>query len=350
MNKIGFVLGVATVATLAGCLDPSYKSKRTPQDTPVVPKETVEEPVTPVRDVPDAKPADVVATPVITEVSEPVAPPPKKIDATPAASTQPTAVASAPATTTYIVQRGDTLAKISKRFNIKIDAIKAANPQIKGDVIKLGQRLALPGNVDVGEQTVPEGAIAPVKRTVKEFKPYEGATKEIVVKSGDTLGGLAVANGVTVRQLKQMNGLDKDIIRVGQKLVVPADKAKTTAAAPQAEKKPVAEKKPAFVKAESAPAPQAPAEVPAPAEAAAPAPAPEEAPVTVAEAVPAPEAAPAADENKYFTYTVSDGEDITGISINFDVSPSEIRQLNNLGEDAPVTPGMKLKLPLPTQQ
>lgn len=348
MNKIGFVLGVATVATLAGCLDPNYKSKRTPPDTPVVPKETVEEPVTPVRDVPDAKPSDVAVTPVITEVTEPVAPPTKKIDATPTVSAHPPPVAPA-ATTTYIVQRGDTLAKISKRFNIKIDAIKAANPQIKGDVIKLGQKLTLPGKVDVGEQKVPEGAIAPATRTVKEFKPYEGATKEIVVKSGDTLGGLAIANGVTTRQLKQMNGLDKDIIRVGQKLVVPADKAKATAAAPQTEKKPVAEKKkPAPVKEATA---AAPAEVPASTESATPTPAPEAAVPAVAEAVPAaPEAAPAAEANKYFTYTVADGEDITGISINFDISPSEIRQLNNLGEDAPVTPGMKLKLPLPPAQ
>jgi len=345
MNKIGLVLGVATVATLAGCLDPSYRSKRTPTDTPVVPKETVEEPVTPVSDVPTATPADVAVTPVITEETSPVAPAPKTIDATPVVATTPVAAPAVPATTTYIVQRGDTLSKISKRFNIKIDAIKAANPQVKGDVIKLGQKLTLPGKVEVGEQKVPEGAIAPVKRTVKEFKPYEGATREVVVKSGDTLGGLAVANGVTVRQLKQMNGLDKDVIRVGQKLVVPADKAKVASAAPQAEKKTAPEKKPVVAKQAEAPAP-APAETAdVTAEAAAPAAAPEE--VVAPEPAPVPEVA---EESKFFTYTVNDGEDITGISINYDVSPSEIRQLNNLGEDAPVTPGMKLKLPLPAQQ
>ena len=48
---------------------------------------------------------------------------------------------------------------------------------------------------------------------------------------------------------------------------------------------------------------------------------------------------------KYVNYTVQDGEDLVGISINFDLTTSEIRQLNNLSDDAPVTPGMVLKLP-----
>ncbi len=46
--------------------------------------------------------------------------------------------------------------------------------------------------------------------------------------------------------------------------------------------------------------------------------------------------------------TVKDGEDITGISIEHDISPSEIRQLNNLPPEAQVTAGMQLKLPAST--
>jgi LysM repeat protein len=41
------------------------------------------------------------------------------------------------------------------------------------------------------------------------------------VKRGETLSGIARAHGVTVRELKRVNGLESDLIRVGQKLVIP---------------------------------------------------------------------------------------------------------------------------------
>ena len=71
----------------------------------------------------------------------------------------------------------------------------------------------------------------------------------------------ALENGITIRALKEMNGLKKDNVRVGQKLKVPAEK-------PAAEKKAEPAKKPAEAKPEAveapAPAPETekPAEVP----------------------------------------------------------------------------------------
>lgn len=53
----------------------------------------------------------------------------------------------------------------------------------------------------------------------------------------------------------------------------------------------------------------------------------------------------ASGEN-YFIYTVKDGEDITSISIEHNISPSKIRQLNKLPPDAQVHVGMQLKLPI----
>ena len=76
-------------------------------------------------------------------------------------------------------------------------------------------------------------------------------------------------------------------------------------------------------------------------------------PAPAPEAPAAPEAPPAPAAQKdpdFFLYTVKDGEDVTGIAITFDVSPSEIRQLNNLGEDAQLSAGQELKLPLPARQ
>ena len=59
-----------------------------------------------------------------------------------------------PETTVYIVQPGDYLAKISKKYNVKIAAIKSLNG-LNGDIIKVGQKLKLPGKIDVGEQKQP---------------------------------------------------------------------------------------------------------------------------------------------------------------------------------------------------
>ena len=49
------------------------------------------------------------------------------------------------------------------------------------------------------------------------------------------------------------------------------------------------------------------------------------------------------------THIVLEGEDITGLSIRFSVSPAEIRQLNNLGENDELKAGQVLKLPADTQ-
>ena len=41
------------------------------------------------------------------------------------------------------------------------------------------------------------------------------------VKGGDTLSSIAIAHGVTVRQLRKVNGLDGNMIRPGQELMIP---------------------------------------------------------------------------------------------------------------------------------
>ena len=337
MNKLSLVLSLAAVAAVSGCLDPQYKSKRTTTQEPTVVKPAVPsepvEPVTPVDVTPNPAPAvnvDVVDTPA-----------PKPVEVKP--------VVKEPEFTTYIIQRGDTLSKISKRYNIKIDAIKASNPQIKNDVIRLGQKIKLPGKVDVGEQTVPAGAFAsnqtkrpaPAAASKKDPAPtkaYTGATKEYIVKNGDTLGGIAIASGLTVRQLKELNGLSKDMIRVGQKLKVPASKVEKKVA-PVLTNQKVAEKKVDTVKPT-----EAAADKPVVADEAD-----KEEPVAdtpAVEPVPAPQPAAKTDA-KYVDYTVQDGDDLFEIALREHLTVPELREINNLGPDDKVEPGMVIKIPAP---
>ena len=44
---------------------------------------------------------------------------------------------------TYVVKPGDNLTKIAKKFGVKISDIRAANPSIKNDQIKIGQKLVI---------------------------------------------------------------------------------------------------------------------------------------------------------------------------------------------------------------
>ena len=210
MKKVGIVLGAAAVAVLAGCKDPNYRgySKASQNEA----KQAEE--------APSAAPAP--------EEAKVAAPEPEPVVAEPAVQKPEPAVqkpepAPVEETTDYIVQRGDYLAKISKKYNVTLAAIRRLNPQIKDDnVVRVGQKIKLPGKIDVGEQKTPTPTPAAAKKAPRAYKPYTGATREYVVKSGDTLGGIAHAHGLRIRQLKELNGLKKDLIRIGQKLKVPA--------------------------------------------------------------------------------------------------------------------------------
>ncbi len=331
MNKLGIVLGIAAVAVIAGCKDPNYQRK-TPKgeasnigtqveqapepDTPVVEEKHCTCP-------PGTKHAEpcqcgapdcqcIVEQKIVEKKDEKPLPPPE------------------PEYTVYIVQRGDYLAKISKKYNVTINSIKRLN-NLKDDNIRIGQKLKLPGKIEIGEQKVPEGAFAKpqAQKPTKTYAPYTGATKEYVVKSGDTLGAIAYGNGINIRQLKELNGLTSDSLKIGQKLKIPAEKV----AAKKVETKPV-EKKVAE------PEVKEPAEVPA-----------ETVAAPVEPTVEAPVQAPVVEESAPVpTYTVQEGDDLTDVSIRFGVSAAAVRELNNLGENDKLVAGQILKLPAEAQQ
>jgi len=341
MNKFGIVLGVAAVVTLAGCKDPDYQHANTNPsqgevksvDTTPVEKPFVIETTTPkCKCLPGAK----HTTPCTC--GDP--------DCKCVVETKPVIVApAAPETTVYIVQNGDYLAKISKKFNVTISAIKRLN-NMQSDMLRVGQKLKLPGKIDVGEQKEPAKVVTPSKKTVKKSTPvFSGATKEYVVKNGDTLGSIALGSGINVRQLKALNNLTSDSLKIGQKLKVPAEKVVKVAAEKKSEKA-VA---PSVAAEKKVVAPVAPAAVEKKAEEAAPvAPVVEEKKEEIAPAPVAEVKKPAAPATT--TYVVQEGDDMTGVSIRWGVSAADIRELNNLGEGDQLVPGQIIKLPADAQQ
>ena len=97
----------------------------------------------------------------------------------------------------YIVERGDTIENIGRKYNIPVIEIIKANNLKPPYLLIEGQSLTIPTSL------------------YNIFNYY-------VVKPGDTLYQIANANGVTVDLLTAVNGLNKDeYIYEGQTILIP---------------------------------------------------------------------------------------------------------------------------------
>jgi LysM repeat protein len=101
----------------------------------------------------------------------------------------------------HTVVRGDTLSRISRKYQVSLATIKQANG-MEGDIIMVGQRLRIPG------------AVAPAAAAQ--------AARSHTVTQGDTLQRIALKYGVSPQQVMEANGMANDVVRLGHKLVIPA--------------------------------------------------------------------------------------------------------------------------------
>jgi len=104
----------------------------------------------------------------------------------------------------YTVQSGDSLYKIAKIYGISIDAIKTAN-HLEREKLSLNQVLLIP----VSKRSGPEG----VKKDSVKPASY-------VVKKGDSLSAVSMRVGLSVDEIKRLNGLRTNQLKPGQTLVL----------------------------------------------------------------------------------------------------------------------------------
>ena len=262
-----------------------------------------------------------------------------------------------PEYTIYRVKSGDMLSSICATYGLRQKKVLELNPGLDANKLYAGRKIKLPGKIDLKGDDAANAKKATAPAAKSAAKPaaakraskassYKGATKEYAVKNGDSLGKIAYANGITIKCLKEMNGLKNNNIRIGQKLKVPAEKPAAEAKPEGEAKAPAAKVAPAAPKAETKPeaasaAPAAAAPVSEP-----PTATPEQKPV---EAVPAVEqvkdTSAALESGEVKTHTVKEGEDMVSIAILYNVSPSAIMDLNDLKNTDTLTPGQVLKLP-----
>jgi peptidoglycan lytic transglycosylase D len=116
----------------------------------------------------------------------------------------------------HTVARGQTLSGIAARYGVSTRLVIEANPRVRGRKLRPGQRIIVPTG----------GAISTsVARRMAD--PVEPAASSPTgfhrVRRGETLSGLAVEYGVTVRQLRAWNALGEDgMVRAGQRVRVTA--------------------------------------------------------------------------------------------------------------------------------
>ena len=102
-----------------------------------------------------------------------------------------------PLSSTYVVQSGDSLYSIAKKFGTTADKIKQLN-NLNNNILSVGQEIVIP-SVALSEVTI-----------------YK-------VQSGDNLYDLAKKFGTSVSELKDLNNLKSDSLSINQELKVPAD-------------------------------------------------------------------------------------------------------------------------------
>ncbi|MGE7672142.1 LysM peptidoglycan-binding domain-containing protein [Lysinibacillus sp. NPDC094403] len=112
---------------------------------------------------------------------------------------------------TYTVQKGDTLTKIAQNHKVTIQDIKSWN-KLTNDMIYVAQKLEV-------TKLATNDAVKPSNpSTTKPTTPSKPTTTSYTVVKGDTLSKIAKEYNVTIKDIKDWNGLTTDSIYIGQVL------------------------------------------------------------------------------------------------------------------------------------
>ncbi|MEH7378287.1 C40 family peptidase [Neobacillus drentensis] len=214
-----------------------------------------------------------------------------------------TTQASQPAT--YTVVNGDALIKIANRFHVTVGELMLWN-KLDTTIIHVGQKLTVAAPKQTATAAKP--ALKPITPAAKP-QTTSAATSVYTVKSGDYLGKIAGNHKTTVSNLKSLNKLKSDMIYVGQKIKVPAQKA------PVAPAKPVTPVKPATPK-----------------------------PTVITTPPKTPATPPPVVQTEVKDYIVKIGDTLGGIAGDYQLTVKELKALNKLSSDR-LFVGQKLKVP-----
>ncbi len=109
----------------------------------------------------------------------------------------------------YIVRKGDTIGHLAIKFGVSQTELKNANG-LRSNILRIGHELK-----------VPEQESSPLAEKTSTQLSDIYIKKRYVVKSGDSLGGIANKFGVSVDEIKKASALKNDVINASDILLIP---------------------------------------------------------------------------------------------------------------------------------
>ena len=107
----------------------------------------------------------------------------------------------------YLVEKGDNLSTIAKKYNVSVDDLKKWN-DLEGNSVQLERKLKV-ADITINNE---EAATSAPKTEIRSI--------EYTVQRGDNLGTIARKNNVAVSDIKMWNNISDDNIQLGDKLIV----------------------------------------------------------------------------------------------------------------------------------
>jgi membrane-bound lytic murein transglycosylase D len=187
----------------------------------------------------------------------------------------------------HYVRPGDTMGGIARQYHVSVAMVQSANPRLKPNALRVGQLVVIPTGATPLSPEVRRSIETPVQIASAPAGMHR-------VRSGETLGSIAVTYNVSVSQLQKWNGLGGSTrISAGQKLRVSPRAASSVAAAPRKSSAP-------------------------------------------------PTKTPGA---RGTTHVVQPGETLTGLAQRYGVTVAALRQANNLPPQGVLKAGTMLRIP-----
>jgi len=144
---------------------------------------------------------------------------------------------SAQGGTIHIVQPGENLSMIARRYGVSQDALARHNGIVNVNLLRVGQSVRIPATVSSSPRSsspahTQPAANNPAPVATRSYSDDTGAPTSsatassttstvYTVRPNDSLFAIARRFRVSVEALKQRNGIQGDFIWVGQRLIIP---------------------------------------------------------------------------------------------------------------------------------
>ncbi|MBC7451533.1 MAG: LysM peptidoglycan-binding domain-containing protein [Cytophagales bacterium] len=141
---------------------------------------------------------------------------------TPGSSASSSSSSASTQKTYYTVRSGDALGKIAAKYHVSVTDIKRWN-KMSSNTIRSGQRLIIykKGSSSVSQSTTAKAPVSTSAAPTSTKVSNDISPKIYYVKPGDSLWTISQKYpGLTVTEIKKLNGLKTNSIKVGQKLIL----------------------------------------------------------------------------------------------------------------------------------